>query len=131
MKASFSAQQHMRASAAADRIRVRAAALYRGGGPAVPEAEVQSRAAAAATAGARLTPCSCLMAEPPAERISVIWITCAACRTLPQCTTGVYAVLQHAHARECVTLDFLSQRPSLPYKHPTMHIAGLGSLAGA
>lgn len=57
---------------------------------------MQSRAAAAATAGARLTPCSCLMAEPPAERISVIWMTCAACRTLPQCTTGVYAVLQRA-----------------------------------
>ena len=68
---------------------------------------MQSRAAAAATAGARLTPCSCVMADPPAKRISVIWMTCAACLTLPQCTTGVYAVLQHA-CKEMRNADFLS-----------------------
>ena len=76
---------------------------------------MQSRAAAAATAGARLTPCSCVTAEPLAERISVIWMTCAACRTLPQCTTGVYAVLQHA-CKGVRDADFLSWRTSALYK---------------
>lgn len=55
---------------------------------------MHSSAAAAATAGARLTPCTWLVGLPHMERISAMCTTCAAWRTLPQCTTGVYAVLQ-------------------------------------
>ena len=78
---------------------------------AAPEAEGHSRAAAAATAGARLTPCTWLIAAPPAGRISVMCSTWAACRTLPQCTTGVYPVLRDA----CSQGPGLSRR-SVPHK---------------
>ena len=70
-------------------------------------------AAAAARAGARQLPSGEAPGGQPAAapaalaassgESSVMWVTVAAWRTLPQCTTGVYTALGAGHERQLST----------------------------